>query len=450
MERVSGRLSVFREYDIRGRFPEELTPAFGVRLGKAIARRYPGPVFLGRDTRRESEAFLRALGGGLASAGAVARSLGTVPTPFVGFVARRHRAFAFQVTPSHNPVGYTGLKGFGPDGSPFAAEWDRLRRALARTPGLASPRRVGRAPKGARVRFTRASLASTIREYLDDRTRGLRTSERVVLDPRGGATAHLAARAFERLGADVRSVHGRFSPTFFGLSPEPRPSDLDELGRRVRESGGALGVTFDGDGDRVLFVDGRGLPIEPEAVGLLLHRRFSPARRPLVATVDMSRRLDSLASVVRARVGGRYILAAMRRAHAEVGAESSAHFYLGGYGPSSDGILVALLVADLHARSPREFDRAIADVGPIVRTTLNRRYSSDARADVAFSRARRAVQGRTRWVLDCLDVDVAEGRCLLRRSRTEPVVRAALEARTSADLKRLVHRVEPWLPAAES
>ena len=97
---------LYRGYDIRGRYPLEIDPRTARRLGVAVARAFPGPFLIGRDTRRESERFARELERGLRSEGTFVERIGIVPTPEVAFLARSRRSFGLAVTPSHKSVGY--------------------------------------------------------------------------------------------------------------------------------------------------------------------------------------------------------------------------------------------------------------------------------------------------------------------------------------------------------
>ncbi|MGA7860498.1 MAG: hypothetical protein WCB19_01395, partial [Thermoplasmata archaeon] len=179
----------FHAYDIRGRYPEELSTAVGQRLGRAIAHVLSGPFLLARDTRTESAGFQRALRSGLEEAGSGVRLLGVLPTPVVAFAAEWYGQYALAVTPSHNALGYTGLKGFDPRGRIFTREWTQIRRAYRADVGTGSG--SGRPTRREWEGRTRLEA-----EYVRWVTRGLRAPIPVVVDPRGGASARLALATF--------------------------------------------------------------------------------------------------------------------------------------------------------------------------------------------------------------------------------------------------------------
>jgi phosphomannomutase len=247
------------------------------------------------------------------------------------------------------------------------------------------------------------------------------------------------------VGARVVGIDASFSPDFFGRSPEPRPGDLATLGRRVRQHRALLGATFDGDGDRVLFVDGTGSYVEPELVALLLHRRWGRSAGSLVASVDASRRLERLARVRRSRVGTRFVIEAMRRTRAEVGVEASSHIYLGREYESSDGVRVMVELARLLGEQPRAIDGLREEMGPIVRAQGTLTFGTFSEAETAYDRLRASAPGRASGSIDGFLVRMELGECLVRRSNTQPSVRFALESEREGDLARLARATTRWV-----
>jgi phosphomannomutase len=436
---TSRSASFFHAYDIRGRFPAEISTADAERLGRAIARTFRGSFVVGRDTRKESIPFSRALSRGLLSAGVRVRAIGIVPTPVVAFVASRWGLVGLSATPSHNALGYVGLKGFDPHGRIFGNEWDRIRAHFEA--GFGPLRRTSRGtPRPAGPTATQVR-----REYLRWVCRGPRLSGTVVLDPRGGTTALLSVRAFRSIGTKVVSLNARYSSNFFGHSPEPRPEDLGRLGREVRRARAFLGATWDGDGDRVLIVDDEGKWVEPELLAVLLYERTGGNRGPLVATIDASRRLEDLVPVARSRVGTRFVIEAMRAANASVGVEASSHIYLGRDYESSDGVRVAIEVARLLAAEPESVQALRRRFGPIVRATGTLTLSDFNEAKRAYRAVRAAVPRRAARSLEGFRVRDGRGDVLVRRSNTQPSVRFAIEASGPNELRELVRWTGRWV-----
>ena len=445
---------IFRGYDVRGRYPEELDRATARCLGWSLGRSIPGPFLVGRDTRWESEEFERALLDGLRSTGTRVEVLGIVPTPTVAFLARARRRPGLAVTPSHNALGFVGLKGFTASGHLFDREWRKVARAF----GIAPPELPAPPASPARERGHLANPAEAgprgdesgtgpEEEYLAHVTRGLRAGLGVVVDTRGGAVSRLGPVALRRLGARVVHLRSGFSPRFFGRSPEPLLETLRPLSNRVLTERAAFGCAFDGDGDRCVLVDERGRPVAPELVALLLHRTFADSRSPLVASVDASRILERWVRTVRSRVGGRYVVRTMRRAGAEVAVEPSGHFYVRRFGADSDGLLTACLVAHALEQHRTRLGRLSRQYGRLFRGSLTLDFPDRHEMGRAYLRIRRRMGGRVVRGPDGFVLEFANSWCLVRCSNTQPSVRIAYESSSGAGLRGLQRSVQRWTRA---
>ena len=443
---LTGKLAIFHAYDVRARFPEELewedVVALGRAVGVSVARR--APVLVGRDPRVASKVFARALRRGLRESGRTVGDLGIVPTPLVAYAARRWRTVGLSVTPSHNALGYVGLKGFDPGGRIFAQRWKqvatRFARELERSEVTSQPAR----------RHVGPTAHEVARVYLASIARGRPVRRTVVLDPRGGATAHLAIRAFRAIGASVVGIDTTYSATFFGRSPEPRPSELAVLGRHVRESDALLGVTWDGDGDRVLVVSSDGRWVEPEVAAALLRDQSKGGTGPIVASVDASRKLERLGPVRWTPVGTRHVMEAMRAVRAAVGVEGSSHVYLGRGTDSSDGIRVAIELARSLDSDADRLRRVRALLGPIAKDVRTVRFQDFARAAGGYDQLRRSAGRGAHEGPDGFVRSTVLGSVLVRRSNTEPLVRLTLEADRPGGMPALDRATRAWVRKART
>ena len=433
---IFGATGLFGSYDIRGRFPEDFPPAVRARIADAFLQTTRQPFVVARDARRASAELERAVAARIESRSLPVLRLGIQPTPVVGFASALLSATGLAFTPSHNALGYAGIKAFGPTGRSLGSKWSRVRRAFARPQDL--PQSAGLRPDGGKEGSPSPVTAIAVRRaYLAHVTRGLETRRSIVIDGRGGATTRLAPRALSEAGARVRELHPRFSPGFHRLSPEPLPENVGDLGRAVRAAGADLGVAFDGDGDRVAFVDERGEWVEPEVVGTFLHRTLSTAERPLVASVDASQRCEAKTRTVRSRVGGRYITAAMRRHRSTVGFEASSHYYLSHWGPNSDGILTACVVSHLLDRERTSLRRLGREFGPIVRERQLVHFRTRTEALGRYRELTGTHSDRLEKGIDGVVFRVAEGSVLMRLSNTQPTIRIVLEPNPGRSLATL-------------
>ncbi len=434
-------------YDFRARYPRPVGPGDAEALGRFLAEMVTSPVLVARDTRRASLVFSKRVSAGFRAAGARPVSLGIAPSAVTGFAARHFGLSALVATPSHNPVGYVGLKGFDPSGRLWSEEWDRTRSAL----------RTGHAVRGLKRRVrqaarpVRSATRSLVRDaYLKAIERVGRSGARIVVDPRGGAASHWCSAALERLGAEVIRIDDAPSPVFHRRSPEPSAKDIGQLAATVRRRSADFGVTLDGDGDRLVCVDERGIALPPEAVALALSSSDSTDRGRLVASADLSPRLGAFTKVTYCPRGSRNVESLMRRIGAGVGVELSDHFYLARTGFLSDGIFVAAILArsrtvtgdpiSAFARPFEPMSRVQLDIGlPVNYTRLTRPYP-----------VLPGLSGRWRRYQDGIELRRGVNRrAFLRLSRTESKLRATLEswheAPAGEDVRRIERALRDWV-----
>jgi phosphomannomutase len=429
--------SIFHGYDVRGRYPDQIDGPTAYLLGRVLATTLKGPFVLARDVRRESKIVAGAVKKGIKSVGALVESVGVAPTPAVAFLARQRNAFGISVTPSHNAIGYAGLKGFGRSGRVFDREWGAIGNAFnleSRKPGRRFIPSAGiRHPPGQ----GESSSVEILQGYLRHLTDGLRSNQTIVAECRGGATAWAAPTALRTMGAKVVEVTSGFSPNFFGRSPEPRPEDLGELSGRIHDERAQIGFAFDGDGDRCVVVDERSRLVAPEVVALLLHRMVAPPRSPLVASVDASRVLERRVRTVRCRVGSRFVLRKMEQVNAHVGMEPSGHYYVRSYGLDSDGILVACLIANALTLQPRILADCTRAIGGLYRRTITLDFNTASDANRSFQRIVRALGRQAQQAPGGRLLTLPSGWCLVRCSSTQPSIRIAFEASSARGLRQL-------------
>ncbi len=427
---------LFGAYDIRGRYPRDFPPEVARRLADAFLANFLGPFVVARDTRTASRKLEATIVERFRAKHRTVLELGVQPTPVVGFSSRYLRTVGLTFTPSHNAVGFAGIKAFGRSGVSFGREWSRLRLAFARL-GSVPRRHALRVARTHRGSAAATSPNGAVSAYVDHITRGLWFRGTIVVDGRGGATTRLAPRALSHIGATVRELHPRFSVRFHGRSPEPAPDNVSDLGRKVRSERADLGVAFDGDGDRVVFVDEQGHWVEPEVIATFLHRHLSPVRRPLVGSADVSQRCEQYARTIRSRVGSRYISDTMRRHHSQVGFEASSHFYLPRWGPNSDGILVACVVSDLLRRGGTTLGQLSRAFGPILRRRWTLDFPTRSLASEHLRSLIRRLDPPAIRGVDGFVWKSGSGTVVFRASNTQPSLRLSFEARAGGRLASL-------------
>ena len=404
------------------------------RVGAALVRATgdDGPrlrVLVARDTRESGPWIESALARGLASGGAVMVSAGVLPTPGVAYLTPRDGFDAgIVISASHNPFDDNGIKIFGRTGEKLGEDVERRIEALVADPswGVAD----GAAP-AVEHRDLSGEYLEHARRILGDA--GPLSGALVALDCANGATAEVAPGFFRSLGFRVDAM---------GVAPDGRNINLhcgsthiESLRSRVVGDGATLGVAFDGDGDRALFVDHTGRIVDGDAVLLMAATQLKREGRlpgdAVVATVmsniglEIALRAEGIA-LARCPVGDKYVKEEMQRRGLALGGEQSGHVIFADHLMTGDGIGTALQVLRVMAAT----GRSLADLAaplvtyPQVLVNVRVRERGDYMQVPAIARAIRGVEER---------VD-GHGRVLIRYSGTEPLLRIMLEGRDQAEV----------------
>ena len=413
---------LFGTEGVRGVAGEQVTAELALALGAAATAEAPADrpqVLLVRDTRESGQMLESALAGGVAQAGGDAWIAGVLPTPAASILVRRHGLdLAAVISASHNPWRDNGIKFFGPDGGKVdPALEERIETRLAASgPGTDRSAETGRVQK----------LEGALDDYLRELATHFRldlTGRKVVLDCAHGATYRAAPAIFERLGADVESI---------GVDPDGRnineghgSTRPEALSERVAATGASLGFAFDGDGDRVIAVDGEGTVRDGDELIALIARHLHEAGELEggVAVTVMSNygfhqaMADAGIEVATTPVGDRHVAQALSERGWSLGGEQSGHLIWTDFAPTGDGIAAALLATRALG------DRELAEAVPMRK--LPQVLENVQVAD------RAAVDGATvLWEAVERENDALEGRgrVLVRASGTEPLVRVMVEA----------------------
>jgi alpha-D-glucose phosphate-specific phosphoglucomutase len=445
---------------------EEFTLANVRRVATAIASHLAGTgaarkgVFIGYDTRFMSDRFAREAAEVLAGLGVpVALSPAPVPTPVVAFaIVSGRRAGGLNITASHNPPEYSGLKFSTADGAPALPEVTRSIESVVNAPAgggaAAAPRPDGAAGRirslDMRAAYFR-QIARLVRLQAIRRA-GLRTA----CDMRHGASIGYLDGLLKKTARSVDALHDRADPLFGGLGPDCGETQLRPLARLVASRRLHLGLATDGDGDRFGIVDRGGRFIPPNlflavlADYLLTARRLPGGVGRSVATTHL---LDAVCAfhgrkVYETPVGFKFLGEHLRSGRAFLVCEESAGLSLRGHVPEKDGILAGLLACEMVAVRGKPIHEQIQDlfrkVGPLHSRRIDYHMDAEARDRLArrLEEVPSAFAGRRIERLDTTDgrkMIFRDGSwLLLRPSGTEPVVRCYAEARRPRDVEALL------------
>lgn len=438
---MSQQRQFFGTDGIRGKANEgPLTPEFVVRLGMAAAdafrasnpdsREWP-TVVIGKDTRQSGDMLENAIAAGLNARGVDARIAGVIPTPAVAMLTREtNAAFGIVVSASHNPFQDNGIKFFGPDGYKLddAFELEIERRVLDAPPTDAVG--IGRTAK----------IENAAERYIDfvrdgsGGDRDLLSGLTIALDAANGAAYETSEAVLRALGASVKAHHHH--PNGLNINEGCGCTHPEAIESLVRETGADVGISHDGDADRVLLSDENASVLDGDELMAIASLQMladgTLAKKTLVATVMSNAGLDEALSkaggkLVRTGVGDRYVIEEMRAHGYNLGGEQSGHFIFRDRNTTGDGIVAAVELLRAMRASGKPLSELRQCLTKFPQAQRNVRVSSKpAVADTTFSRKLAEIEAS----------HGSSGRLLLRYSGTEPLLRILIEARDAEVIER--------------
>jgi len=421
--------AIFKAYDIRGIYPDELDEALARKIGNAFVRfTGAGRVLVGRDMRPSSEPLAAAFTEGATLAGADVTLLGLCSTDLVYFASGKLDAPAAMFTASHNPAQYNGSKLCRAGAAPIGEQ-----TGLAQIKATVESGVIARGEDQGKVDHVDllAAFGEHVRSFVD--TTALQPLK-VIADTANGMGGLVVPKVFEGLPTDLTVLYGELDGTFPNHPADPiQVENLKDLQRAVLDAGADVGLAFDGDADRVFLVDDQGQPVSGSTTTAIVAKGVLE-RHPgeaVVYNVICSKTvreviLENGGRPVRSRVGHSFIKQVMAEENAIFGGEHSAHYYFRDNWRADSGSIAALMVLEQLslANTPlselrKPFERYAAS------GEINTRVD-DPQA-VIQQVAEQYARCEQDW-LDGLTVDCGEWWFNLRPSNTEPLLRLNLEA----------------------
>ncbi len=438
-------MGIFKAYDIRGLYPQELDAPLARRIGNALARLLAARrLIVGRDMRTHSPELARAVIEGLRDAGAEVLDIGLASTPMAYFaIGSRDVDGGLVVTASHNPGRYNGMKLCARGAAPISAAngiRDIERMCAERQPQPAARR------GGLRELDLLAAYADHVAAFAR-----LERPVAVAVDAANGMEGYTLPPILERVPlARAQTLFMELDGTFPNHEANPlKEENLEPVRALLRRTGAEVGVGFDGDGDRCCFVDETGRTVPADLMTALLARVFLEQQPGAAVVYDLrsswvvKEEIERAGGVaVRDRVGHSFIKATMRARGAVFGGELSGHFYFARNFTCDSGVIAMLTTLGLLSRSPQTLGEL---------TSRLRRYHSTGEInfhvedkEAAIAALRREFSGGRQDDLDGITVEYGELAAddwwwfNVRASNTEPLLRLNLEARAerTRDLRR--------------
>ena len=439
---------------VRGRVGAlPITPDFVMRLGYSAGRTlcaeqhgtrgHERPaVLIGKDTRVSGYMLEAALEAGLAAAGVDVVLAGPIPTPAVAYLTRALRLDAgVVISASHNPYYDNGIKFFSSRGAklPDSVEL-AIEVGMEQAIGCADSQSLGRARRiddaaGRYIEFCK----STFPTELD--LRGMK----IAVDCANGAAYHIAPRVFHELGAEVVAVGNE--PNGLNINDQVGATSPESIRRFTLAQAADIGISLDGDGDRLIMVDRNGTVFDGDMLIYVIARmqkaqdRLSGVVGTLMSNLGFQRAIESIGvPFVRAQVGDRYVLEQLEANGWKLGGENSGHIICLDRHTTGDGIVSALQVLAALRLTGETLTQACNDLNFYPQKLVNVRTSDgfDWKAD---SRIAGAVSSAEQELGD-------RGRILLRASGTEPLLRVMVEGEEATTVERLAQQLAAVVRAA--
>lgn len=406
-----------------------MTAEMALKLGAAAGRyfrvdgRNGHRVVIGKDTRLSGYMIENALTAGLTSTGMNVLLLGPVPTPAVGFLTRSMRAdVGIMISASHNPAKDNGIKFFGPDGFKLSDDAEaEIEAMVAGEIRLAQPQNIGRARRiddgrGRYVEYAKTTFPAA------HRLSGLK----VVVDCANGAAYKAAPEVLWELGCDVIPIG--VTPNGLNINDRCGSTYTQTCAEAVVAHGADLGISLDGDADRVMILDETGRVADGDQIMALFASRWAEAGilrgGALVATVMSNLGLERFMEskglrLERTNVGDRYVVERMRAGGFNLGGEQSGHIVMTDYATTGDGLMAGLQFLLAMAETGCRASELVRQFETVPQMLKNVRYQAgqvpleDQRVRNAISEAEARIAGK--------------GRILIRKSGTEPLIRVMAE-----------------------
>lgn len=422
--------NIFRTYDIRGKYPSEVNEKVAESLGK-VAKRVLNctKLCVASDTRLSSPVLLKTLVKSLIESGVEVHNLEQVPNPIAYHYCWREKMYGIYITASHNPGQYNGFKFIKHDGTSMLEEYYKIAELMKK----------GRIPsfkeKGKEVKI------DGLEEYLKTVSKvvGDISDIRIVIETFGGVVNKVLDKIIKEFGLKAKILHHEIRGDFYGLRPEPTKENLKLLHEEVLKFNADLGVAFDGDSDRSVFVDDKGNILDGSSAGILLVELLVKSGDKVVITPDTSSLLEEYirkkgGEPILSRIGHIFIEKAVLEKKAVLGIEQSSHFYHGYIYPFSDGLLSMLKMCELAKQVKLSEILSKIPLKPIIKFYVN--VETDEIKWKIMEKVRKMFPDSIKFP-DGIKFYLENGWVLIRSSQTMPEINICIEAVDENTLEKL-------------
>lgn len=445
---------LFGTNGIRGLANKELTPEMAIKVGNAIGTFFKqGELILGYDARTTGPMLTKAVVAGLNSTGCNVLLTGMAPTPALQFAVRHHKPDGgVIITASHNPPEYNGIKVIWNDGIEISHEHEIEIENIyfGEKAKLAEWNAIG----------TTHELPGIIDEYVDAVKKHVNINAitqkhyHILIDGANSVGSLTGPRLARELGCKVTTINANIDGTFPGRPPEPRPENLGDLAITVKATGADLGVAYDGDADRSIFVDEKGKIIMGDQTFALVAKYFltdNPGEK-IVTPVSSSTIIQDIADeyngqIVWTKIGSVTVAQTMKELKARLGGEENGGIFYGPHQPVRDGAMTTALILGIMARTGKKLSTLIEELPEYFIEKTKIECKEEVKQEV-LQKLIEQTKGLKTNTLDGVKICFKDkSSILIRPSGTESIYRIYAEAKTSQKTKQLIKEYSSKLQA---
>ncbi|NVK23639.1 MAG: phosphoglucosamine mutase [Gammaproteobacteria bacterium] len=416
-----------------------ITPEFALKLGwaagKVFANHGTKRVLIGKDTRISGYMLETALESGLIAAGVDAGLLGPMPTPAISYLTKTFRADAgIVISASHNPYYDNGIKFFSKDGTKLPDEMElEMERMLEQEMTCVSSEDLGKAFRindaaGRYIEFCKSRFAP-------ESLKGMK----IVVDTANGATYHIAPNVLKELGADVIPIFNQ--PDGLNINDECGATNTKALQKIVLAEGADVGLALDGDGDRIIMVDEKGVEVDGDELVFIIARHALKQGElnggvvgTLMSNLGLEVALKNLSiPFKRANVGDRYVMELLKENNWSIGGEGSGHVINLKHIPTGDGIVSAIQILAAMVETDMKLSELKAGMEKYPQVLINVRVGT-SKYPLEVDEVKLAISDAEKELGD-------DGRILIRKSGTEPLIRVMTEGKDADLIKAVAEKV---------
>ena len=441
---------IFRAYDIRGVYGEELDANIGKRVGLAFGNflaknNDKGTVSIGCDARVSSPELQEAVAAGLSKAGFDVDVIGMVPIPVANFTTWKANSTSnpylagVYITASHNPAEYNGIRFRHPDGTGYTEGNLEIKRIFFEDELIESD------TSGKINSLSTDEILDTYVNFVSDKV-GSIEGMRVALDPGNGVGCVIIERLFQEFGAETHSINNEPDGTFPNRPSEPAPKNLSDLISLMEKGEYDLGIAFDGDADRCVFIDNRARAVSAEKIGIITSKSLiKPDSNKVLAGVPCSMILEDEipkigGELIWIRVGDVFVCEELKKHNAAIAMEISAHFFAPGLTEFifDDPLIFSLKLAEQVSTSGLTLANLSDEIPSYPYEELKFKCLDSIKFKVNEQLEKTFLDmGYKVETIDGVKIWLDDGWVLLRPSNTQPVIRMFVEAKNKPRLEAI-------------